>query len=235
MRVLALVDSRWTDVVRIVRVEGTGGRLLSLVEIVAYQSEQSVDMDELLLLHDTSVTDRVSLDAIPQQSGTDDTRASHGEQLPTVQDEIPANERSLPLELSHVSVRFGWLQKRNSRDTVRQPERAGIGTFPDYGERSPMHDSFTLAPDGPPLVEHTVGEDESVNIAVVEAVAAVSDSVVTEIPPLYEVIDPDVLDRLFTTSQADAFLAIRFHGYLIHIHADKSVTLYQEETKVMSA
>lgn len=98
-----------------------------------------------------------------------------------------------------------------------------------------MHDSFSSTPDAPPLVEHTVEEDKSVNTAVVEAVAAVSDSPVTEIPALYEAIDPDALERLFRTGQTDAFIAIRFHGYLVYVHANNRVTLYQGKQKVTSA
>lgn len=105
MRVLALVDGRWTDVVRVVRVEGTVGCFVSLVEILAYQSEEPLDMDELLFPYSTSITGYVSLDATPQQSGTRDAPASAGSQLPTFQDGDPANEWPLSLEVSNVSGR----------------------------------------------------------------------------------------------------------------------------------
>lgn len=98
----------------------------------------------------------------------------------------------------------------------------------------PMDDSPRHTPDAPPLVEHTVEEDESVNTAIVEAIAAVSDSPVTDVPPLYEVIDPDALESLFTTRQAGAFLAIRFNGYLVYVRANGRVRLYQEDRKVTS-
>lgn len=88
---------------------------------------------------------------------------------------------------------------------------------------------FSHPSDDPPLIEYTVEEDESVSIVVVEAVAIVSDSLITDLPPLYEEIDPDALNALFATRQTDVSAEFQYQGYLICIHADDTISIHQNQ------
>lgn len=57
---------------------------------------------------------------------------------------------------------------------------------------------------------------------VIEAVAEATDSVRTELRPLYEVIDPDALDSLFGSSRArtTATVTFRYGGCSVTVHTD---------------
>lgn len=53
--------------------------------------------------------------------------------------------------------------------------------------------------------------DESVSTAVVRGVAAVTNTPTTELDPLFEVIDPDALECLFSTARGRS---LRDHGWV---------------------
>lgn len=72
--------------------------------------------------------------------------------------------------------------------------------------------------------------NESFTTTVVEAVEAIQDNEVTELPPLFERVDPDALEQLFQ-STADSEhqrtagrLTFPYAGFLVTIHADGEIT-----------
>jgi len=70
------------------------------------------------------------------------------------------------------------------------------------------------------------GEDEPVSRVVVKAVAEARGISPVDIrQPLYEAVDPDALDRIFTgaTDQFDGQLSFTFNGCEITVTADQSV------------
>lgn len=63
--------------------------------------------------------------------------------------------------------------------------------------------------------------DRAPSTAVVTAVAAVEDAAPTDLPPLYESIDPQALDRLVASAAgAELRLAFEYAGYQVTVHAD---------------
>jgi hypothetical protein len=69
----------------------------------------------------------------------------------------------------------------------------------------------------------TVG-DESPSSTVVEAVAELEAMNVTELPALYETLDPDALDQLYD-SCTDARVTFSYYDYRIAVDTDGSVTV----------
>lgn len=65
-----------------------------------------------------------------------------------------------------------------------------------------------------------VGGDEAVSTAVVEAVSEASETSVVDLPPLYESVDPDALDTLFSGEQTPDCLTFEYAGYLVTVHDD---------------
>lgn len=75
--------------------------------------------------------------------------------------------------------------------------------------------------------------NEPVTARILRAVAADSDSSITELPPLYDVIDPDALDALFSPSidtpdRSVKSVRFRYAGFLIDVSADGSVALERD-------
>ena len=76
-----------------------------------------------------------------------------------------------------------------------------------------------------PRESTTLTTDEAVSIAVVDAVADLEDTTVADIdPPLYEVVDPDALDRLFMPTEDndrnDGRVSFEYLEYTITITSD---------------
>lgn len=70
--------------------------------------------------------------------------------------------------------------------------------------------------------------------AVVEAVAEADDADPVELtPPLYEVIDSDALDRLFTATTAhdrtDGQVTFSYNGYGVTVRGDGSVSVEEQD------
>lgn len=49
----------------------------------------------------------------------------------------------------------------------------------------------------PPMIDHEFSENDTATMAVIDAVAAVTGTRPTDLPPLYDAVDPEALDRLF--------------------------------------
>lgn len=72
--------------------------------------------------------------------------------------------------------------------------------------------------------------DDRPSMAVVEAVADVTDTDAIDLPPLYEVVDPDAVDALFDHARRDGRLreqrlSFAYAGFDVTLSADGSIEL----------
>lgn len=75
-----------------------------------------------------------------------------------------------------------------------------------------------------PIIRTT--RDESVSETVVSAVAEATDVDPLALDPrLYEVIDPDALDRLFNEAQSEGRVGFTMAGCQVSVHADDHVVV----------
>ena len=102
----------------------------------------------------------------------------------------------------------------------------------------------TIRPDAPsyrsrttPLhVWHDTVESGSLSTTVVTAVAKAADAEPTDLPPLYEYIDPDALDKLLGggLGQAgghDGYLTFTYADYSVTVHADGEIVVHAIESE----
>jgi len=59
--------------------------------------------------------------------------------------------------------------------------------------------------------------------AIVEAVGASAEQPAADLPPLYEVVDPDALDALFANSQTVGAVSFEYAGHDVTVRADGHV------------
>lgn len=78
----------------------------------------------------------------------------------------------------------------------------------------------------PPLATRILGDDESVSTAVVRAVSEASGTAPTELPPLWEAIDADALDKLFPTARTDRVLCFEYAGHVAVVRDATRVEIY---------
>ena len=69
----------------------------------------------------------------------------------------------------------------------------------------------------------TVGEEENVSTAIVEAVSASTDTPVSELPALRDVIDPDAVDVLFAGREASGRVEFEYSGLVVTVHAGETI------------
>lgn len=68
-------------------------------------------------------------------------------------------------------------------------------------------------------------ETDQICIDVIETIASVTDSdPLTMNPPLYDVIDTDALDSLYSNG-ADVSVAFEYDGHEVHIDTDRTITV----------
>ncbi|MFC6721431.1 HalOD1 output domain-containing protein [Halovenus amylolytica] len=81
-------------------------------------------------------------------------------------------------------------------------------------------------------LHHDWDGDTDVNMTVLEAVAEVTDADLVELPPLYDHIDPDALEAVFTHTagnrQVAGSVSFQFAGYPITVHASGEVVVYAD-------
>lgn len=79
---------------------------------------------------------------------------------------------------------------------------------------------------------YTGEESRTPTTAVVEAVASAADTEPTSLPPLYESIDPEVLDRLFgegsPTADASTVLGFTVEEWYVVVRGDGTITVCDE-------
>lgn len=98
-----------------------------------------------------------------------------------------------------------------------------------------MDDSPRDAADGSAMLACSVGDEESTSAAVVRAVAAASNTAATGLPPLYDTVDPDTLDRLFPGESTNGELRFDYGGYAVVVRATGAVELYEPTASPLSA
>ncbi|WP_266081319.1 HalOD1 output domain-containing protein [Haladaptatus caseinilyticus] len=69
----------------------------------------------------------------------------------------------------------------------------------------------------------------SITVRIQEAIAARKQSEWSDCPPLYDVIDPDALDRLFVPTQTgtgrQGTVTFQYCGYQVTVNSDRTVDL----------
>ena len=75
---------------------------------------------------------------------------------------------------------------------------------------------------------YTLGEDETILEGVTAAVAAITDRDVTELPALYEVIDPECLETLFETGAGERRVAFKYAGCSVLVNGKGRVAVAQD-------
>lgn len=76
----------------------------------------------------------------------------------------------------------------------------------------------------------------SLSMTVVTAVAKAAEADPTELPPLYEAVDPDALDKLLggglgRSGGQDGYLTFTYAGYSVTVHADGEIVVHAAEAE----
>jgi len=72
-------------------------------------------------------------------------------------------------------------------------------------------------------------DDRPPSTVIVDAVSERADTAVTELPPLYDVVDPDALDALFAGSETFGVVTFEYAGYDVTVRADGVVDVSEIE------
>ncbi len=80
----------------------------------------------------------------------------------------------------------------------------------------------------------TVDEFRSLSVAVVEAVASMSDTDTTALRPLNEAVDPDALEQVFDSlvdrPDGAGYVSFRYQGYHVRVFGDRTIEIRPEST-----
>lgn len=92
--------------------------------------------------------------------------------------------------------------------------------------------TVTPTPDGGETT-YAVRDGETTAEAVVRAVATGTRSDPTELPPLYDAVEPDALNRLFSPAESDArrttgAAAFSYAGQRVRVESDGTVALVRD-------
>ena len=79
----------------------------------------------------------------------------------------------------------------------------------------------------PPALEAD-GAGVPTSTAVVEAVAAATNARPEDMPPLFDVVDPDALERIFNQT-GTGVVAFRYCGRLVGVHADGRIVVHEDD------
>lgn len=72
------------------------------------------------------------------------------------------------------------------------------------------------------------GSAEGMDMAVVSTVAEHAEADPTELEPLYTIVDPDALERLFQ-QDVDARVAFPYHGYEVVVHSSGTIEIIDDD------
>lgn len=76
------------------------------------------------------------------------------------------------------------------------------------------------------LVQTVETDSRSVSLAIIDAVAAAEDTPPTELmPPLYDVVDPEALNKVFAREESMGKIVFNYNGYEISVDADGYVAV----------
>lgn len=99
--------------------------------------------------------------------------------------------------------------------------------YPGRKHTGRMDESIRDPAVGPPILEYTVGEEETNSDVVLRAVAAVSDTELTDLPPLYHAVPSGDLNAIFRSDRARGRLRFRYNGYVVDVDAQGTVAIYE--------
>ena len=68
-------------------------------------------------------------------------------------------------------------------------------------------------------------DGQSLSRAVIDTVAAVEGTPPTELPPLYDVIDPEALDKVFAGKESLGKVVFNYNSYEVSVEADGYVAV----------
>lgn len=60
---------------------------------------------------------------------------------------------------------------------------------------------------------------------VVTKIADATETSVEDLPPLFDVIDPDALDRLVASLASEGRVEFRYFGHVVTVHADETIEI----------
>lgn len=84
-------------------------------------------------------------------------------------------------------------------------------------------------------VETEVSEESDIYQSVIETIAIVEDVAPTDLsPPLYEIVDPDALETLFTDGQTLGKVVFNYGMYEVSVFSDGYVSLKNRGTRLPS-
>lgn len=92
-----------------------------------------------------------------------------------------------------------------------------------------MDTTSDSAPSRSPVVEVTAGGDETVTLAVVRAVAAVTGRAPNALPPLADAVDPDGLEHTVASLGDGGRVVFAYFGHVVAVHASGTVEVYEAE------
>ena len=83
--------------------------------------------------------------------------------------------------------------------------------------------------DNPPNDSQRTATEPSIAVLILEAITAREEINPEDCPPLYDVIDPDALDNLFTPTQAGSErhgkVTFQYCGYRVTVAGDRTISL----------
>jgi hypothetical protein len=82
--------------------------------------------------------------------------------------------------------------------------------------------------DDPNRVRVSIDDEQTPSVAVVDAVAALTDTEPTDCPPLYDRVNPDAVDALFADRDGGQF-TFEYHECQVTVHGDTEVTVTLRE------
>lgn len=81
---------------------------------------------------------------------------------------------------------------------------------------------------GPTTIRHDWQQPDQPSVAIVEAVAAVTNHPVTELPPLQRAIDTDALDTLLTGRTASVTISFQYADATVRVDGNGGITVHVE-------
>lgn len=76
---------------------------------------------------------------------------------------------------------------------------------------------------------YTVNEEETILEGIVTAVGAIENEDLTDLPALYDVIDPDYIESLFETGPEDLRITFQYAGYDIAVNGNRRIAVAEAQ------
>ena len=82
-------------------------------------------------------------------------------------------------------------------------------------------------------IERSISSEEDVVVAILETVAEAAGTTISELSPLYRILDGDALNALFPSNGTAAEAAVEFvyHGYRVRYRSDRMLLVAPIDTE----